>query len=322
MTFWVSRSAFPRYFLVIKIKHIKVSEINNHPQLLKMHSQVKFLVIFLIFNQSDASQVGKQCKPSINSQHPIYMDHPTNCSRFLTCSNGIWYEMECPARLQWNAERQVCDWPSEVRCKLSHLNSHQIIPASVTHLSPYEVGAKCNPSNERLAAHSSDCSKFMICNRLWIEMECPGHLLFSIDTLHCEYPQNAKCCENCKALKKECEVEGSRFVQPDSCGSYFECQQGMLVEVKCSEIQHYDPILGMCIDGVCNFLASTTLQALSENKLPSCNFKGALYPNHKDCSKFYVCNGSTLVAQSCPPSTFFSTSHNNCKDKAHAVCAS
>lgn len=290
-----------------------------------MHFQVKFLVIFLAASKFIAAQIGGRCKPSKDAEHPLYMDHPSNCSRFLTCGNGIWYEMECPARLQWNAERQVCDWPSEARCKFSHNNGHQISPSSDTHLPPYEAGVACNPSNERnlprVASHSSDCSKFLICSRQWIEMNCPGQLLFSVDTLHCEYPEHAKCCENCEAAKKECEVEGSRFVHPDTCGSYFECQQGKLMEVNCSEIQHYDPILGMCIDGICNYFTSTSVQPSTENQLPSCDFDGILYPNYKDCSKFFICNGNTLVDQACPPSTVFSIAHNNCEDKAHAVCA-
>lgn len=288
-----------------------------------MHFQVKLLIILLV--KIVASQIGERCISSNFDEHPNFMEHPSNCSKFLACGNGIWYEMECPARLHYNAERQVCDWPSEAHCKFHHINGHQIIPSDDTNLPPYVAGTECNPSNQRnfprVASHTNDCRKFLICNRQWVEMDCPGDLLFSVDTLHCEYPKNAKCCTDCEVVKKQCDVEGSRFVHPDYCGSFFECQHGKLVEIKCTENYHYDPIKGMCIEGSCNFTTSTSVQPVTEIHLPDCPIDGTLFPNYRDCKKFFICNGGTLIDQSCPPSTFFSIAHNSCEDKADAVCA-
>lgn len=289
-----------------------------------MFHQVKFLVIFLLINFV-TSKIGERCSPSPYADHPLYMEHPNNCTKFLACGNGFWYEMECPARLHYNAERQVCDWPSEAHCKSHHSNSHQALPsAEVSELMPYEAGSECTPSSirnyPRVTAHSNDCRKFLICNRQWIEMDCPHNLLFSTETLHCEYPENAKCCATCEVSKRECEIDGSRFA--NNCESFFECQNGKLVEFKCSENQHYDPIKGMCMDGACHDITLHTTSTNPPINLPDCPIDGALFPNYQDCTKFFICNGGTLIDQSCPPSTYYSIAHNDCEDKADAICAS
>jgi hypothetical protein len=264
-----------------------------------------------------ASQIGDDCEQ--NNEYPSYMEHPTNCSRYLVCGNGIWHEMECPARLQWNQEVSVCDWPSSAHCKLNNASSFQID----TQLPPFMAGAECSPSiernSQRVSHHPNDCRKFLICNRKWIEMDCPIELLFSVESNHCEYPEMAKCCEKCEI--KECEVDGTRLVHPDDCKSFFECKNGKLKEEKCDEDQHYDPLKGTCIEGACNNIEIISIQPASMNDLPDCPMDGILYPNFLNCKKFYICNGGTLVEQSCPPHKFYSIVHGDCEVESEAICA-
>lgn len=273
----------------------------------------------LIFIKIVASQIGEQCLSTKIDEYPSYMEHPLNCSRFLECDNGIWREMECPARLQWNQEHNVCDWPSSAHCKLNHMSNFQIIDTQ-----PFVAGVECSQSIERnhpiVTHHSNDCRKFLICNRKWIEMECPRELLFSVDTNHCEYPKNAKCCENCEVSKKECEIDGSRLVHPDDCQSYYECQDGKLTEIKCGENEHYDPLKGICIIGACDSFEVNPIPFAALD-LPDCPLDGILYPNYLNCKKFFICNGGTLVEQSCPPHKFFSIAHGDCEVESEAICA-
>ncbi|CAG8672316.1 13559_t:CDS:1, partial [Ambispora leptoticha] len=40
-----------------------------------------------------------------------------DCSKFVTCSNGIAYEMDCPLGLHFNDVLKVCDWPANANCE-------------------------------------------------------------------------------------------------------------------------------------------------------------------------------------------------------------
>ncbi|EDO35848.1 predicted protein, partial [Nematostella vectensis] len=43
--------------------------------------------------------------------------HPENCKMYITCSNGITYERQCPAGLNWNDAKKLCDWPKNAPCE-------------------------------------------------------------------------------------------------------------------------------------------------------------------------------------------------------------
>jgi hypothetical protein len=52
----------------------------------------------------------------------ILLPHPTDCSIYFQCSNGVPIEMHCPPGLQFNKQLKVCDWPENANCgKLSRL---------------------------------------------------------------------------------------------------------------------------------------------------------------------------------------------------------
>lgn len=45
--------------------------------------------------------------PNVTSQFP----HPTDCTKFFKCLQGIAYLLSCPDGLKFNANLGVCDWP-------------------------------------------------------------------------------------------------------------------------------------------------------------------------------------------------------------------
>jgi len=42
--------------------------------------------------------------------------HPTNCTKFITCSNQRKYEMNCPHGLHFNSNLLMCDYPANANC--------------------------------------------------------------------------------------------------------------------------------------------------------------------------------------------------------------
>lgn len=42
------------------------------------------------------------------------LPYPGHADKFIQCSNGIPYVMNCPEGLEFNYALQICDWPENV----------------------------------------------------------------------------------------------------------------------------------------------------------------------------------------------------------------
>jgi hypothetical protein len=56
------------------------------------------------------------CPLSDPLQHTVMLPHPTDCSSFFKCSNGVPILTHCPAGLHFNEQINVCDWPQNANC--------------------------------------------------------------------------------------------------------------------------------------------------------------------------------------------------------------
>jgi hypothetical protein len=45
--------------------------------------------------------------------------NPTNCGKFIQCSNGIPYEMQCPPTTHFSVKTNRCEYPCDAKCDLS-----------------------------------------------------------------------------------------------------------------------------------------------------------------------------------------------------------
>ena len=277
------------------------------------------LIFAVFFTPFVFAQLGDQCVVNQSSASFNLIAHPTNCSKFLNCDNGISVEMECPARLQFNAMKKVCDWPSQAGCTTNN-NLDQIDIADMLGEDAI-LGQRCHPSDIRnspkVAVFTSSCEKFLICAGVWTLMNCPQGLLFSVETGHCEHAENAKCCPTCQSAHQKCSKEGMYHSNPIDCHKFYVCQNKTLVESNCANGTIFSAFKGECIKGT----SCASLLLPSPENLPSCPIEGALYPNYQSCKKFYICNGGTIVEQTCSPNKFFSIKHNNCQYKPNAICA-
>lgn len=281
----------------------------------------KFFILALV--PLVAAQLGERCRQSEDITKPNFIPHPSNCSKFYSCGSGVYEEMECPARLHFNNFEKTCDWPGQAGCAFK--NAHQPLPATDD---PFQTGAihfpgqSCAPSHDRnrprIAAHATNCEQFLICTGSWTVMNCPRGLLFSLETGHCEFPQNAKCCPTCTNTTRRCSIEGERMSNPINCRNYFLCLNQTFIEVECQEGTIFSSYTRECVTGASCFQFPE--EPNTEN-LPNCPIDNVLYPNYADCSKFFICNGGTLVEQLCPPNKFFSVTHKNCQYKFFAICA-
>jgi hypothetical protein len=63
-----------------------------------------------------ASVLMEEDCPPTDPDYAVLLPHPTDCSRFFRCSNGVPYEEHCPGVLHFNVQLNVCDWPENARC--------------------------------------------------------------------------------------------------------------------------------------------------------------------------------------------------------------
>ncbi|XP_012344630.1 peritrophin-1-like [Apis florea] len=76
-----------------------------------------FIVLIAVFMVYVNSQNLKpQCPDDLNENHTMIV-HPCNCSSFFVCTTDPPIPMECPAGLQFDETRQICDYKWRVKCK-------------------------------------------------------------------------------------------------------------------------------------------------------------------------------------------------------------
>lgn len=49
-------------------------------------------------------------------EDPVYFPHPTNCSLYYECSNGVPILEKCPPGLHWSPSQDICTFPQDAHC--------------------------------------------------------------------------------------------------------------------------------------------------------------------------------------------------------------
>lgn len=55
-------------------------------------------------------------KPKKPCQHGQYYPSPDSCTHFLVCVNGDLVSQQCGPGLNWNNEKNMCDWAFKKPC--------------------------------------------------------------------------------------------------------------------------------------------------------------------------------------------------------------
>ncbi|KAG8201752.1 hypothetical protein JTE90_012811 [Oedothorax gibbosus] len=63
--------------------------------------------------------------PKENQKDVVSLPHPTDCTKFYVCDHGKAYLRQCPAKLHYNEDLRVCDYPYKAKCK-ARLFSEQL----------------------------------------------------------------------------------------------------------------------------------------------------------------------------------------------------
>ena len=55
-------------------------------------------------------------KPGKECEHGQYYPYPTSCNQFLICVNGDLIAQQCGPGLNWNDNKNMCDWAFKNPC--------------------------------------------------------------------------------------------------------------------------------------------------------------------------------------------------------------
>lgn len=69
------------------------------------------------FNTEQKNVVGGPCNVGDHADNVgLYVEHPSDCGKYLQCLHGNFGERPCPDGLHWNSEKTACDWPQKANC--------------------------------------------------------------------------------------------------------------------------------------------------------------------------------------------------------------
>ncbi|XP_051164101.1 probable chitinase 10 [Leptopilina boulardi] len=124
-------------------------------------------------------------KPEKDCEHGQYYSYPSSCEQFLICVNGDLIPQQCGPGLNWNEEKNMCDWAFMSPCN-NALNKKA--PLKIKDLSE----KNCSPGS--YSSVPGDCQSYRAC--LWGRHEifqCAPGLHFNAETHICDWPVRAKC---------------------------------------------------------------------------------------------------------------------------------
>ncbi|XP_015191626.1 PREDICTED: uncharacterized protein LOC107074585 isoform X1 [Polistes dominula] len=166
-----------------------------------------------------------KCPPHVAGLIP----HPTDCTKFLNCANGMAFEMDCGPGTVFNPALSVCDWPYNVRgCEDTfkskehttkifevppdpnfhnhnvHDNSNNNFANQLKHnTQSSEKKIECPDDFTGLLPHPENCRKFLQCaNGITYVMDCGPGTAFNPLISVCDWPHKVPACKEEKKFKQ------------------------------------------------------------------------------------------------------------------------
>ncbi|XP_036221756.2 uncharacterized protein teq isoform X3 [Bactrocera oleae] len=118
--------------------------------------------------------------------------HPTDCTKYLRCDNGITYVMDCGPGTAFNAALEVCDFKDKVDCS----QNAQINIASGHDKDPSMHPITCPEGATGIYPHPLDCRKFLNCdNGITNIQDCGPGTAWNAKLETCDFIKNVDCSD-------------------------------------------------------------------------------------------------------------------------------
>ncbi|XP_049862523.1 chondroitin proteoglycan-2-like isoform X2 [Schistocerca gregaria] len=175
----------------------------------------------------------------------VHFPNPDDCSSFYKCGlDGVPVLIPCPDGLEWNDEKDYCDYPESAGCSVSSGNSGSASqPAGTSNTPPPECPFPADPYVVVHFPNPDDCSSFYKCglDGVPVLIPCPDGLEWNDEKDYCDYPESAGCSvssDNSGSVGKpagnsntpppECPSPADpdnvvQFPNPDDCSTFYKC---------------------------------------------------------------------------------------------------
>ncbi|GIY90136.1 hypothetical protein CDAR_581411 [Caerostris darwini] len=271
--------------------------------------------------------------------NPILKPHETDCRKFYTCNGGVTILQVCQNGLHFNAQEQKCDWPENAGCETKIIEKPDKIPK-------IGIDGQCpkEDSDTPVLLPHKDCTKFYMChNGVLLVKSCQKGLHFNAKLNVCDYPDKAGCDsgfikpkgrDGLEGLDTLCPLneDGNPILKPHEtdCRKFYTCNGGVSILQVCQNGLHFNAQLQKCdwpekagcetsIDKKPEIIPKITG---NDGQCPKENSDTPVLLPHKDCSKFYMCNGGKPLVKSCQPGLHFNAKLNVCDYPDKAGCDS
>ncbi|XP_032680376.1 uncharacterized protein LOC116848411 isoform X2 [Odontomachus brunneus] len=164
----------------------------------------------LVYSESQVDQHSQKlqepkCPPYITG----LLRHHGDCTKFLQCTNGATYVMDCGPGTVFNPAISVCDWPRNVKgCEDTFKSEEDVkVPQTPPNLQTYPYAhdklkytegkrIACPADFTGLLPHPETCKKFLQCaNGATFVMDCGPGTAFNPLTTVCDWPHKVPSCK-------------------------------------------------------------------------------------------------------------------------------
>ncbi|KAL2745938.1 putative chitinase 10 isoform X1 [Vespula maculifrons] len=127
-------------------------------------------------------------KPMKECEHGQYYPYPNSCINFLVCVNGNLVSQQCGPGLNWNEEKNMCDWAYKKPCNEKPMKNALLVTKDTVSKTCISGSYSHVPGN---------CGSYRAC--LWGRQEifrCAPGLHFNKRSRICDWPSRANCEED------------------------------------------------------------------------------------------------------------------------------
>ncbi|XP_035790437.1 peritrophin-1-like [Anopheles albimanus] len=186
------------------------------------------LVVLVALIDCTAAQLNPD--PCAGTTGQSFLPHPTNCTLYISCYEGVGYEQPCPPGYFFNASATRCDVKEGDGCPVS-----------------------CPPDGIAfLPDPAGRCEFYVICiaGTEYPDNECAPGLYFDVTLEECNYA-NATDCVNNPCSTDPATPQPEIYPNEVDCTKYILCLAGEPIERQCPTGLHFDTTLLKCVEGEC-----------------------------------------------------------------------
>ncbi|XP_018313223.1 probable chitinase 3 [Mycetomoellerius zeteki] len=251
--------------------------------------------------QSSLSTTGKPIAGTseANCTSGEYYSDPTNCGNYYRCVRGELKREQCAPGLHWDANRQLCDWPSTAKCQA------ETDSTSTTTSSLWSSTKRPSTTTIKVTRPTSTTTT-------------------TTTTIATTKPTTSKpiVIEPTQKPQKPCE-HGQYYPYPNSCTSFLVCVNGDLVSQQCGPGLNWNTDKNMCdwaFKNPCINKPHKNALLVEKDTVPITCITGSYSGVPGDCTSYQACLWGRQEVFSCAPGLHFNRDTRICDWPSRAKC--